>query len=99
MPRNEVQISASISKPTRDLIERYARATGIKKGHLIEQALLHHLRALEELPAEYIVPPRIVLERSKGEFLLDRIEKPRRPARALKDIMGQHGDPPSPPCR
>ena len=47
----ETQISALISDTTRDLMEKHVRQTGIKKGHLIEQALLHHLQALDQLPA------------------------------------------------
>jgi hypothetical protein len=30
---------------TRELMERHVRQTGVKKGHLVEQALLHHLLA------------------------------------------------------
>ena len=55
------QISAPISKETKDLLERQAKATGVKKGHLIESALRYHLRALQELPADVLVPARIVL--------------------------------------
>ena len=36
----------------RDLLDRYVRTTGVKKGHLLEEALLHHLRALDALPAD-----------------------------------------------
>lgn len=36
------QISANVSPETRDLLERYVRARGLKKGFVIEQALLHH---------------------------------------------------------
>ena len=34
------------------MVERYTEARGVKKGHLIEEALLHHLQALRELPAD-----------------------------------------------
>ena len=43
---SDTQISAFISKETRDKVERYADAHGLKKGALVEQALLHHLQAL-----------------------------------------------------
>jgi hypothetical protein len=66
----ETQISAQISDTTRKLMDKHVRRTGIKKGHLIEQALLHHLQALDELPAEYVVRPRIVVSRKTGEALL-----------------------------
>jgi len=81
----DTQISAQISEATRDLMERYVRRAGVKKGHLIEQALLHHLQALEELPAEYIVHPRIVVSRKTGAELLR--EQPPSPSAALRDLM------------
>lgn len=42
------QISATISPETRDLLERYVSAHGVKKSHLIETAVLHHQRVLYE---------------------------------------------------
>lgn len=86
----EKQISAQISETTRQLMERHVRRAGVKKGHLIEQALLHHLQALDEVPAEYIVHPRIVVSREAGEQILGR-RKPRQPTPALRDLMG-NGD-------
>jgi hypothetical protein len=82
----EKQISALISETTRELLEKYVRRAGVKKGHLVEQALLHHLQALEELPAEYIIHPRIVVSRKTGEQLLRRA-KSAKPTRALRDLM------------
>ena len=51
----DTQISAHISQETKQLIERYADAHGVKRGALVEQALLHHLPALRELPADFII--------------------------------------------
>jgi hypothetical protein len=82
----DTQISAQISETTRDRMERYVRETGVKKGHLMEQALLYHLRALDELPTEYIVPPRIVVSRKTGEGMLRRATSG-KPTRALKRLM------------
>lgn len=83
---NETQISAQISVATRDLLEAHARRTGIKKGHLVEQALLHHLQVLEQLPAEYIVHPRIVVSRAVGEAMLRR-GRSAEPTAALRKLM------------
>jgi hypothetical protein len=58
----------------------------VKKGHLVEQALLHHLQALEEIPAEYVIHPRIVVSRKTGEEMLRKAENP-NPALALSDLM------------
>ena len=73
----ETQISAVVSETTKELLERHVRATGVKKGHLVEQALRHHLQALQELPADVIVHPKLVLTRKSGEALLREIEKAR----------------------
>lgn len=82
----DTQISASVSETTRDLMERYSRKTGIKKGHLVEQALLHHLQALDELPAEVIIHPRIVVSRRTGEKLINEM-KAAEPTPALRKLM------------
>lgn len=85
MPK-ETQISALISETTRDLLEKHVRATGVKKGHLVEQALLHHMQALEELPAEFIIHPRIVVSRKTGEAILKQM-KSAQPTPALRELM------------
>ena len=61
MATTETQISAIISSSTKEMVERYTEARGVKKEHLIEEALLHHLQALRELPADIIIPPRITV--------------------------------------
>lgn len=48
----ETQISAYISESTKELVERYAESHGVKNGHLVEEALLHHLQALRERAPE-----------------------------------------------
>lgn len=87
----EAQISAVIPATTRDLLERHVRATGMKKGRLIENALRHHLLALQELPADVIVHPKIVVTRASGEQILKRMRSA-KPTRALRDLMAGRGD-------
>jgi hypothetical protein len=82
----DTQISAQISDTTRKLMDKHVRRTGIKKGHLVEQALLHHLQALDELPAEYVVHPRIVVSRKTGEEMLGQAASA-EPAAALRKLM------------
>jgi len=80
------QISALVSETTREMLERHVRATGVKKGHLVEQALRHHLRALQELPVDIIVHPTLVVTRKSGEAILREVEKG-KPTAALRDLM------------
>lgn len=86
MASKETQISAQISETTRQLMEKHVRRTGVKKGYLVEQALLHHLQALDELPAEYIIHPRIVVSRATGEALLRQAESA-EPTAALRKLL------------
>jgi hypothetical protein len=82
----ETQISALISEATKERLEKHVRATGVKKGHLVEQALLHHLQALEELPADVIVHPRLVVTRRSLEKVVEQMETA-KPTKALRELM------------
>jgi hypothetical protein len=83
-----VQISARVSEATKAWLEQESRATGVKKEFLVEEALLHHLQALHELPADAIVHPRIVVSAETAEVLLGQTEKP---TPALQKLMKRHG--------
>jgi len=75
---NTTQISALVSRTTKELLERHVRATGVKKGHLVEQALRHHLQVLQELPADVIVHPKLVVTRTSGATILKQAAERRR---------------------
>ena len=83
----ETQISAYVSEETRQEVERFAGAHGMKKGALVEQALLHHLKALRELPADIVIPPRIELSAKSFGEVAQRIATRRKPARAMRALM------------
>ena len=89
MPAGQTQISAFISNSTKARLEEYAEAHGLKKAHLVEEALLHHLEALRELPVDVIIPARLVVSRESGEAIVQRIEKPRRPTKAMRELFGK----------
>jgi hypothetical protein len=83
----ETQISAYISDSTKQQVERYADSHGVKKGHLVEEALLHHLQALRELPADIVVPPKLTVTRESFETVAELVKKPRKPTRALRALL------------
>lgn len=83
----DTQISAYISEATKEQVERYAEAHGVKKGYLVEEALLHHLQALRELPADIVVPPRLTLTAESYSAVAELVKKPRRRTKALRDLM------------
>lgn len=82
-----IQISAVISADTKDRMERYVRATGTARAHLIEQALLHHLRALEELPGDALIPARIVLTQPSAERIRALTTHPPEPTPAMRRLF------------
>ena len=77
------RISARISRETREQVERHASAYGMKKDALVEQALLHHLQALREFPADVIIPPRLELSEASLEHVAGLTAKPRRGKRGI----------------
>ena len=83
----ETQISAFISESTKELVDRYVYAHGVKKGHLIEEALLHHLQALRELPADLIIPPSIELTDESARMVIAMMESEEGPTPAMLDFM------------
>lgn len=83
------QVSAYVSPETRQELDRYVEAHGVKKGHLIEMALLHHLQALRELPQDAIVPPRLIVTPETGEWLLDLLEHPQEPTEAMRELYAR----------
>lgn len=83
----ETQISAYISESTKEHVEPYAEAHGVKKGHLVEQALLHHLQALREVPADIVIPPRITVTPKSFAAVMNLVRKPRKPTRALRALL------------
>ncbi len=84
---SETQISAFISESTKAQLEQYAEAHGVKKGYLVEVALLHHLQALRELPSDIVIPPRITVTPESYEQVAALVEKPRKPTKAMRDLL------------
>jgi len=81
------QISAFISEETKQHVEDYTKRRGIKKAYLIEQALLHYLQALEEIPEDIFVPARLILTPESMKHVADRIAADEEPAEELKKLM------------
>ncbi len=93
MAAHQVQISAIVSEATRALLDQATEARGLKKGHVIEEALLHYLHALQELPSDVIIPSRLVLTATSGREVVEQVLHPREPTDALRALMaGEDGD-------
>jgi hypothetical protein len=84
---HETQISAFVSKDVKYRLEKMVRSRGLKKGFVIERALDHHLRALQEIPEEYIIPATLVVTgKSFGRLLLQLKTAP-KPTSRLRTLM------------
>ena len=93
MPARQVQISAVVSEETRRLLDEAADARGLKKGHVIEEAMLHYLHALRELPIDVIIPSRLVPTKASANEVVDHVLHPREPTDAMSALMaGDDGD-------
>ena len=84
-----VQISAYISNETKEKLEAYSKAYGVKKGYLIENALNHYLQALNEIPEEFIIPTTISISKKSYEKVIDLVERPPQPTKELRELMGE----------
>lgn len=70
-------------------LDRQARATGVSRAHIVEQALAHHLNALEELPLDVIVPTRIVLTDESARRVRDLTSRPPPATEAMKRLFDE----------
>ena len=82
------QISAYISDETKNKFEAYSAEHGIKKAFLIETALDLYLRALEEIPGQFIDRQKIVITNETFEKIQQSEQN--EPTEALKKLM-KHG--------
>ena len=89
MNPKSVQISAVVSQGTKTRLDQVTRASGLKKAWIIENALNHYLQAMAELPADVIVPPRIVVDRETGERILKYLEQPGKPTQAMRELFAE----------
>ncbi len=85
--RETTQVSAVISRSTKDLLDRYVAESGMKKTRVIEDALRYHLRALDEIPTEFMIPPRVVLTRESAERVLRELESTAESTPALRALL------------
>lgn len=63
-------------KETKRWLDQCAHARGINRSDLVESALRHHLQELHDLPADVIIPPRLLVSRESGERILAGLRKP-----------------------
>lgn len=88
---DESQISATISAATKEKLDRFTESHGLKKNFVVEQALLYFMEARRELPDEALVPARLILDDEAFDRVVELLEKPPAPTRALRELMRGQG--------
>ena len=81
------QISAHVSEGTKWKLDRLSKTRGMRKAFVLEQALLYHFRALEELPEEAFLPQRLVLSQNSFNKILEFVDNPPYPTKAMQELM------------
>jgi len=83
----DTQISAYVSDETKQRLDLFVRETGLKKARVIEDALNYHLDALQELPADAIIPTRLVISHDDGVRFIDDLASDAHAPHALRRLM------------
>lgn len=83
----ETQISAYISDDAKAALERYVKQRGVKKAYVIEEALLHHLQALREIPEDVIIPAKLVVSEESMQAVAERLGADEEPTAGLKALF------------
>lgn len=88
---NQSQISATVSATTKEKLDRFTEGHGLKKNYVVEQALLYFMEARRELPDEALVPARLVLDDEAFDRVVELLEHPPAPTKALRELMRGQG--------
>lgn len=86
------QISATVSKATKERLDRFTESHGLKKNFVVEQALLYFMEARRELPDEALVPARLVVEGKAFDRIAEMVTHPPAPTQALRELMRGQDD-------
>jgi len=81
------QISATVSKETKKLLDDYARRRGVKKSFIIEEALRRHLADAGPIPEEFLVSPVVRLSAESIQTLAELLESPPPPTKAMRTLL------------
>lgn len=83
----QTQISAAVSEATKEKLDRFTEANGLKKSFVVEQALLFFMEARRELPDEAFIPTRIVLDDEGFDRVAALLERPPAPTDKLRKLL------------
>jgi uncharacterized protein (DUF1778 family) len=81
------QISARIPGDLKSQFDALVERKGLRKEFVVEEALRFHLRALQEIPSEYIMPSRLVLDAKSSRRVVDALTTPPEASEALAALV------------
>jgi hypothetical protein len=81
------RITVTISRQTKDELDRFAGRHGLDHDLLVEQALLCFMQARDDLPHEACIPTRIVLDDDAFDRVATRLTEPAPPTDALRELL------------
>ena len=84
---SETQISAYISEDTKVQFDAFVKKRGVKKAFMVEEALIHHMQALRELPQDLFIPTKIVVSKKQLNLLSKRLNNNETPTNELIELM------------
>jgi hypothetical protein len=82
-----IQISASISREMKGLLEAYVRKRGVKKSFVIEQALRQYFLAAESVPEEFHLSPVVRVSAASLKQVATLIGKAPPATPAMRKLM------------
>lgn len=88
----KVQLSALISPATAEKLARFTASQASDRNAVVEQALLAFMQAYGEHPAEADVPTRLVIATEAYDRIIELIENPPPPTKALRALMQTDDD-------
>jgi hypothetical protein len=86
------QLATNVPTDVTERLERYSRERGVRKQHIVAQALRHYMAALDELPEDVIIPPHMRLTEKSGRALLEQLKNPRSPTPAMRALFKDKSD-------
>jgi len=78
-------IYTNLNSENYQMLEMISSLKGIKKNHIINEALEHYFNAIKTIPEEFLLKPIYITEE---EF--ERLEKESKPTEALKRLLNDN---------
>jgi uncharacterized protein (DUF1778 family) len=86
------QISAHVSQGVKTKLDKLSKVRGLRKAFILEQALVYHFRAMEEMPEEAFLPARIILPQKSFGDITESLKNPPPATKKMQELMNEYSD-------